>query len=81
MRVSNLFRWSRTPAKERARFLIKIADGIETNMEKFAVAESRDQGKPVWLARAVDIPRACLNFRFFATAISHQIHTLVIGSP
>ena len=73
----DLFRWSRTPAKERAKLLNKIADGIEARLEEFAIAESRDQGKPVWLARAVDIPRACLNFRFFATAISHQIHTLV----
>ena len=72
-----IYRWSRTPAKERAKFLNKIADSIEARLEEFAVAESRDQGKPVWLARVVDIPRACLNFRFFATAISHQIHTLV----
>lgn len=76
--VYDLFRWSRTPAKERAKLLNKIADAIEARLEEFAIAESRDQGKPVWLARAVDIPRACLNFRFFATSISHQIHTLVI---
>ncbi|XP_065897799.1 2-aminomuconic semialdehyde dehydrogenase-like [Dysidea avara] len=67
-------KWSRTPAKERAKYLHKIADAIETRLEEFAVAESRDQGKPVWLARSVDIPRACLNFRFFATAILHQIN-------
>lgn len=76
--LNYLFRWSRTPAKERAKMLNKIADGIEARMDEFAIAESRDQGKPVWLARAVDIPRACLNFRFFATAISHQIHTSVV---
>lgn len=34
--------------------------------------QSRDQGKPVWLARAVDIPRAVANFRFFAGAIEHH---------
>ena len=74
----SLVRWSRTPAKERAKHLHKIADAIEERLEEFAVAESRDQGKPIWLARSVDIPRACLNFRFFATSIIHQLNMLVI---
>ena len=41
------------------------------NSERFARAESKDNGKPVSLARAVDIPRAVSNFRFFASAIQH----------
>lgn len=41
-------------------------------MEEFAEAESRDQGKPVSLARTVDIPRVSSNFRFFASAILHH---------
>ena len=36
------------------------------------IAESKDQGKPLSLATAVDIPRACYNFRFFAGSILHQ---------
>ena len=63
--------WSRTPPKQRSQLLLKIADLVEARLEEFAEAESQDQGKPVWLARAVDIPRVCLNFRFFATAILH----------
>lgn len=47
----------------------KIADLIETQLDEFAEAESKDQGKPVLMARTVDIPRACLNFRFFASTI------------
>lgn len=47
----------------------KIADLIEAQLDEFAKAESRDQGKPVLLAKKVDIPRACLNFRFFASTI------------
>lgn len=47
----------------------KIADLIEAQFDEFAEAESKDQGKPVLLARTVDIPRACLNFRFFASTI------------
>jgi aminomuconate-semialdehyde/2-hydroxymuconate-6-semialdehyde dehydrogenase len=63
--------WSRTPAAERSRFLLRIADLIERDLEKLARAESIDTGKPLALARSLDIPRAASNFRFFATAILH----------
>jgi aminomuconate-semialdehyde/2-hydroxymuconate-6-semialdehyde dehydrogenase len=63
--------WSRTPAADRSRILLKIADLIERDLEKLARAESIDTGKPLSLARMLDIPRAASNFRFFATAILH----------
>ncbi|MFL6595908.1 MAG: aldehyde dehydrogenase [Chthoniobacterales bacterium] len=63
--------WSQTPAEERSRILLRIADLIERDLEKFARAESIDTGKPLGLARSLDIPRASSNFRFFATAILH----------
>ena len=63
--------WSATPAAERSRLMLGLADAIERRAEEFARAESIDQGKPVSLARAVDIPRAVANLRFFATAILH----------
>jgi aminomuconate-semialdehyde/2-hydroxymuconate-6-semialdehyde dehydrogenase len=63
--------WSRTPAAKRCRVLLAIADRIEANLERLALAESVDTGKPIRLARTVDIPRAAANFRFFATAILH----------
>ncbi|MGI8820507.1 MAG: aldehyde dehydrogenase [Chthoniobacterales bacterium] len=63
--------WSRTPAAERSRLLLRIADFIERDLEKLALAESIDTGKPLSLARNLDIPRAASNFRFFATAILH----------
>ncbi|MBY0528481.1 MAG: aldehyde dehydrogenase [Gemmataceae bacterium] len=63
--------WSRTPASERSRLLLDIAARIDANLERLAHAESVDNGKPLRLARAVDIPRAASNFRFFATAILH----------
>jgi len=63
--------WSRTPAADRSGLLLRIADLIERDLEKFARAESIDTGKPVSLARSLDIPRAASNFRFFATAILH----------
>ena len=63
--------WSRTPAADRSRILLRIADLIERDLEKLARAESIDTGKPLSLARSLDIPRAASNFRFFATAILH----------
>lgn len=64
--------WSATTAAERSKILMRVADIIESRAEEFAQAESRDQGKPVWLCRVMDIPRAVSNFRFFATEILHS---------
>ena len=63
--------WSQTPAAERSRLLLAIADGIEREIDELARVECIDNGKPVALARASDLPRAVANFRFFATAILH----------
>lgn len=63
--------WSNTPKDERSRILYKIADLIEANLDRLAAAESLDNGKPLSLAKRVDIPRAAHNFRFYATAIIH----------
>lgn len=63
--------WSNTPATERARILQRIADLILQNLDALALAESIDNGKPVSLAKTVDIPRAESNIRFFGTAIMH----------
>jgi aminomuconate-semialdehyde/2-hydroxymuconate-6-semialdehyde dehydrogenase len=64
--------WSATPAAERSRILLAVADRIEQNLEELSLLESLDNGKPVALARRMDIPRAVANFRFFATAILHD---------
>ena len=58
--------WGRTSVEARARVLEAVADRIEARLDELAELESQDQGKPVSLARAVDIPRAVANFRFFA---------------
>jgi aminomuconate-semialdehyde/2-hydroxymuconate-6-semialdehyde dehydrogenase len=60
--------WSATPSSERAKFLNRVADLIESRIDEFAAAESRDSGKSVSLARSLDIPRAIANLRFFAAA-------------
>lgn len=63
--------WAGTPAAERSRLLLRLADLVDRDMEALAAAESRDSGKPVSVARTVDIPRSAANLRFFATAILH----------
>ena len=63
--------WSITSVDERFRLLNRIADIIDANLEELALAESNDNGKPLWLSKKVDIPRASANFRFFATGIMH----------
>ena len=71
--------WSKTSKQERSDILMKLADTIENHSEELIIAESKDNGKPESLARAVDIPRASANFRFFATAILHnhsEIHEM-----
>ncbi len=64
-------KWSVTPVEERSRLLMRVAELIDQNCDKLTLAESIDTGKPVWLAKSVDIPRASSNFHFFATAIIH----------
>ncbi len=61
--------WAATPIEKRSALLHRIADLIEQRLEELARAESIDNGKPIALARTVDIPRAAANFRYFASAI------------
>lgn len=63
--------WNALGRQGRHDALMRVADLVERDLDLFARAESRDNGKPVHLAREVDIPRAVANLRFFATAILH----------
>ncbi|HMJ47097.1 MAG TPA: aldehyde dehydrogenase family protein, partial [Ferruginibacter sp.] len=63
--------WSSTSPEKRFEILNRIADLIDENREVLAMAETNDNGKPLWLSKKTDIPRASANFRFFATGIMH----------
>ena len=65
-------KWSQTSTKERANLIYKLADLIEKNLDRLALAESIDTGKPLVNAKLVDIPRSALNFRFYAGAVLHH---------
>ncbi|MGY0391756.1 aldehyde dehydrogenase [Bizionia sp. KMM 8389] len=62
--------WSKTTLDQRSRILLKISELIALNLDALAKAESKDNGKPISLAKTIDIPRAASNFRFFAHAIT-----------
>lgn len=64
--------WGQTSATERANILLKIADRIEQNLEKLAVAETWDNGKAVRETLNADIPLAIDHFRYFAGALRAQ---------
>lgn len=64
--------WSGMSTAERSAILMRVSEGINAHMNELAEAESIDNGKPIKLAQAVDIPRARDNFAFFATAILHD---------
>jgi aminomuconate-semialdehyde/2-hydroxymuconate-6-semialdehyde dehydrogenase len=62
--------WSKTSVEEKFKIMMRVADLIEEHLEMLAQAESIDNGKPIALARMMDIPRAASNFRFYAQAIT-----------
>lgn len=68
--------WSGLTKQERHKHLMRLSEGIKARFEEFVVAESYDNGKPEWLARLVDIPRASTNLEFFATAALHYASEL-----
>lgn len=71
--------WSVTPVETRFKILHDIAKLVDVHLEELALAETTDTGKPLWLSKRVDIPRASANFRFFATGIMHfsaESHTM-----
>jgi aldehyde dehydrogenase len=64
--------WGKTSAAERSLILNRIADRMEANLEKLALAETIDNGKPIRETTAADIPLAIDHFRYFAAAVRAQ---------
>ncbi|MEO7065838.1 MAG: aldehyde dehydrogenase [Rhodanobacter sp.] len=75
--------WANTPVEQRAHALLQLANLIEARLDEFAALESRDNGKPLQLARSLDIPRAVSNLRYFAAAVGtwgSESHSMQMGS-
>ncbi len=64
--------WATTSVEQRADWLERIADALETRFDEIAALESLDTGKPVSLARAIDATRSVTNFRFFADLVRQR---------
>ncbi len=64
--------WGRTSVAERANILNRIADRMEAHLERLALAETWDNGKPIRETMAADLPLAIDHFRYFAGAIRAQ---------
>jgi phenylacetaldehyde dehydrogenase len=58
--------WSQMTASERGRAVWRLADLLEKHLEDFAQIESLDNGKPLKVARAADVPLAVDLFRYMA---------------
>jgi acyl-CoA reductase-like NAD-dependent aldehyde dehydrogenase len=58
-------KWSRMPAADRGRILLKLADLIEANAEELARLESLDTGHPIRDCRFLDVPRTAACYRYF----------------
>jgi aminomuconate-semialdehyde/2-hydroxymuconate-6-semialdehyde dehydrogenase len=63
--------WSSMAVEKRSQILQRIADLIHRDLDKLSLAESIDQGKPVSVAKTLDIPRAAANMSFYASAAVH----------
>ena len=68
--------WGKTSAAERAGILNRIADRMEQNLERLAIAETWDNGKPIRETRAADLPLAIDHFRYVAGCIRAQEGTI-----
>jgi len=66
------YAWARTSVTERSQILLRIADRMESNLDRLAQAESWDNGKPIRETTAVDVPLAIDHFRYFAGCIRAQ---------
>ncbi|MCZ2459187.1 MAG: aldehyde dehydrogenase family protein [Chitinophagales bacterium] len=58
--------WKKMPAKERAKYIFRIARMIQERAREFAIIESMDGGKPIRESRDFDIPTAANHFFYYA---------------
>jgi len=69
--------WARTPAAERGRLLLRLADAIEANADELARLESTNTGHPLKDSAGLDVPRTAATFRYFA-GIADKVEGSVI---
>jgi phenylacetaldehyde dehydrogenase len=74
--------WRKMTPSERGRMMWKLADLIDQHLEEFAELESLDNGKPLTVARAADVPLAADLFRYMAGwATKIEGNTIPVSVP
>jgi phenylacetaldehyde dehydrogenase len=74
--------WRRMTASERGRLIWKLADLLDAHLEEFAQIETLDNGKPITVSRAADVPLAVDLFRYMAGwATKIEGNTIPISVP
>ena len=66
--------WRNSSNEYRRDIILKIADEIEKNSDKFALAETIDNGKPISDSKNIDIPRSVNNLRFYASWMDETLN-------
>ena len=66
--------WATKSYEERAVVISNIGKAILARRDEFAEVESGDTGKPLSVARTLDIDRVVRNFDFFAGYATHAVH-------
>ena len=57
--------WSATPAAERGRLLLHLADAVDANADELARLETLDTGHPIRDSSMLDVPRTAATYRYF----------------
>ena len=75
-------RWRRTSPHKRSRLLWRLAELVDAHADELALLETRDNGKPYFESRKVDVPSVALTLRYYAgMADKVQGDTLPVPGP
>ncbi len=59
-------KWAKLPAHARGVLMNKLADAVEANADELAELESLDNGKPLAMAKAVDVRSTVAHLQYYA---------------
>ncbi len=72
--------WSKTPSKERAKYIFRIARIMQEKAREFAVIETMNGGKPIRESKSVDVPLSIAHFFYYA-GWADKLHLAFPGKP
>ncbi|KAJ8657151.1 hypothetical protein O0I10_007231 [Lichtheimia ornata] len=69
--------WSKTPGRDRAKLMYKLADLVDQHLEELAKLETLDNGKGIAFSRGYDVPELAKSIRYFA-GYADKVHGKVM---